>query len=179
MRPRFRRVGLVPLLVVIGLRPAAAQSDLPTVDLVVQTGRPLRVALDERIPLKTVGQTVTGSVTEPVYAYDRIVIPVGARVRGHIVQINNESKLTRARAYAAGNFSPPRQAVLRFDTLLLDDDQVARPIRPRRRLRPRTRRSGLRRAANSSSRRRARSPKRNRRCMTRSRPSSPSGSRAK
>src|SRR6266850_5095142 len=122
LRPTALVVGLAVVLASVGAaRPAAAQSGQMTIDLVVATGRPLRVALDQRIQLKRVGQPVTGAVTEPVYAYDRIVIPVGTRVRGHIAQIDSGSTFVRARAYLAGNFSPAKHAVLQFDTLLLDD----------------------------------------------------------
>jgi hypothetical protein len=112
----------VVLQVIAGVtQPAEAQTDQPTIDLVVDAGRPLRVALDERIQLKKVGQPVTGSVIEPVYAYDRIVIAVGSRVRGHVAQIDSGSRFVRARAYLGGNFSPAKHAVLQFDTLQLDD----------------------------------------------------------
>jgi hypothetical protein len=99
----------------------AAQSDQPSIDLVVAAGRPLRVALDERIRLNRVGQPVIGTVTEPVYAYDRVVIAVGTKVRGQVAQIDSGSTLVRARAYLNGNLSPAKHAVLAFDTLLLDD----------------------------------------------------------
>ena len=122
MRPESLVAGLVALLSMAGTTQAAfAQSDQPSIDLVVNAGRPLRVALDERIQLKVVGQPVTGTVTEPVYAYDRIVIAVGTRVRGHVAHIDGGSKFVRLRAYLNGNFSPTKQAVLQFDTLLLDD----------------------------------------------------------
>ena len=122
MQRRFLVAGpVVALAIACATPPVAAQSDQPSIDLVVDTGRPLRVALDARIPLKRVGQQVTGSVIEPVYAYDRIVIAVGARVRGHVAQIDSGSKFIRARAYFGGNFSPVKHAVLQFDTLLLDD----------------------------------------------------------
>jgi hypothetical protein len=122
VRPRLLVVGFAALLATAGAaQPVAAQSDQPSIDLVVNAGRPLRVALDERIQLKNVGQAVTGTVTEPVYAYDRIVIAVGTKVRGHVAQIDSGSKFVRARAYLNGNFSPTKHAVLQFDTLLLDD----------------------------------------------------------
>jgi hypothetical protein len=99
---------------------AGAQADPSSIDLVVDAGRPLRVELDQRIRLQSVGQVVTGTVREPVYAYDRIVIPVGTRVRGHVSAIDSGSTFVRARAYMSGNLSPNKHAVLKFDTLLLD-----------------------------------------------------------
>ena len=127
LRPRFVVVGLVALLAIAGVaRPATAQFNPSTVDLVVNTGRPLRVALDERVQLKHAGQPVTGAVIEPVYAYDRIVIAVGTKVRGHVVQIDGGSKYVRARAFLNGNVSPAKHAVLQFDTLLLDDGHEMR-----------------------------------------------------
>ncbi|MBZ5556514.1 MAG: hypothetical protein LAO77_04485 [Acidobacteriia bacterium] len=120
MRLRFFVAGLAALLATVGAgRPAAAQSDQPTIDLVVGAGRPLRVALDEKTQIKSVGQAVTGTITEPVYAYDRIVIDVGAKVRGHVSKIDSGSKLVRARAYMGGNLSPTKHATLQFDTLIL------------------------------------------------------------
>jgi type IV secretory pathway VirB10-like protein len=126
VRHRSIVAGLTALLTTVGPgRPAAAQSIESPIDLIVDAGRPLRVALDERIRLRQVGQAVTGTVTEPVYAYDRIVIPVGTRVRGHVLAIDSGSKFVRARAYLGGNFSPPKHAVLQFDTLILDEGREA------------------------------------------------------
>src|SRR5882757_3484487 len=121
MRPRFILAGAAVWCTVGLAPPAAAQSERPSIELTVNAGRPLRVALDERIQLKRVGQPVTGTVREPVYAYDRIVIAVGTKVRGHVARIDSGSKIARARAYLAGNLSPTKHAVLQFDTLLLDD----------------------------------------------------------
>jgi type IV secretory pathway VirB10-like protein len=121
MRPGFLVAGLASLISIsASARPAAAQPDQPSIDLVVNMGRPLRVALDEKIRMK-VGQPVTATVTEPVYAYDRIVIAAGTKVRGHVAHIDSGSKFVRARAYLGGNFSPPQHAVLQFDTLVLED----------------------------------------------------------
>jgi hypothetical protein len=119
---RLRLPAALVVLSTVGIsQQAAAQSDQTPIDLVVGAGRPLRVALDERVQLKNIGQSVTGAVVEPVYAYDRIVIAKGTRVRGHITGLDSGSAFVRTRAYLAGNFSPPKHAVLRFDTLLLDD----------------------------------------------------------
>ena len=125
MRYQFAVAGLAGLLVTsVAAQPATAQSDPPSIDLVINAGRPLRVALDERVELKRVGQPVTGTVTESVYAYDRIVIAVGTSVRGYVARIDRGSKFVRARAYLNGNLSPAKHAVLQFDTLLLDGHEM-------------------------------------------------------
>ena len=51
--------------------PAGAQADGAPVELIVKAGRPLRVALDERVKVKRPGQRVVGTVVEPVYVDDR------------------------------------------------------------------------------------------------------------
>ena len=129
MRAALLVAGVAALLVVANARTSLAQSEPPAVDLseppavdlVVNAGRPLRVALDGTNPAEARRSAGDGMVIEPVYAYDRIVIAVGTKVRGHVVQIDSGSKFVRARAYIGGNFSPPKHAVLQFDTLLLDD----------------------------------------------------------
>jgi hypothetical protein len=117
----------------------AAQSQGPTVALTVDRGRPLHVALDARTRVKQVGQAVAGTLVDPVYAYDRIVIPAGTAVRGHVVQLVEPSRWARIRAMSTGDFSPHRRVVLQFDVLVLDTgetpietvvtNEIARPAR--------------------------------------------------
>src|SRR5947209_4331567 len=100
VRSRVPVVIAAALIAGAGARsPVTAQSDPAALDLVVGAGCPLRVELDQRIRLQSIGQVVTGTVREPVYAYDRIVIPVGTRVRGHVAAMDSGSKFVRARAY--------------------------------------------------------------------------------
>jgi hypothetical protein len=102
-------------------RTALAVDDAESIDLVVAAGRPVRVALDERVRVKRVGQAVTATVVEPVYAYDRIVVPAGAKVLGRIEALERVSTGTRLKSALAVNFSPPRRVVLQFDRLVLED----------------------------------------------------------
>jgi hypothetical protein len=97
---------------------AAAPPD-PPITLTVAAGRPLHIALDDRLRIRRVGQPVTGRVTEPVYAYDRIVIPAGTPVSGHVLRLAPPSRMARLRAAWSGDFSPHRRVVLQFDALLL------------------------------------------------------------
>lgn len=110
-------------VLMLGLaQPARAQTDTaaPTIELVVAAGRPLEVALDQRITIKRVGQPITGTLVEPVYAYDRIVLPAGAKVLGHVAQLDGPSRLTRVRGILSGDLTPTRHVVLQFDTVMLD-----------------------------------------------------------
>jgi len=94
------------------------------IDLIVQSGRPIRVALAESVTVKRVGQTVTATTVEPVYVYDRIVIPAGTRVNGRIGALVNPSKASRARAMLGGDFSPHRVVQLQFESLVRGDALV-------------------------------------------------------
>src|ERR1700688_574073 len=57
--------------------PAVAESDDAGVELVAGTGTPLRISLDKTVGVKRVGQVVTGTLIEPLYAYDRLILPIG------------------------------------------------------------------------------------------------------
>src|SRR5262249_62427432 len=100
--------------------PVRGQSSDDRVELVVAAGRPLRVALTETATITRVWQTVSGTLVEPVYAYDRVVLPAGSSVTGHVVQLEDPSKVSRARAWMSGDFSPHRTIVLEFDSVVHD-----------------------------------------------------------
>jgi hypothetical protein len=117
----FRCIPIALLAVLSPGAPALAQPAVQSIDLVVAAGRPLRVALDQRIVVKRVGQPVAATLIEPVYAYDHLVIPAGVAVLGHIAALERASRVARAQALLAGNFSPHRGVVLQFDTILLPD----------------------------------------------------------
>ena len=121
-----RRVAMLAVamsLVVCGR--ASAQAD-ETVALTVPTGRALRVELTENTTVHRVGQTVTGRLMEPVYAYDRIVLPVGTLVEGKITKLTQPSGFTRFRTMAGGDFSPHRTVEIRFESVIRDG--IAIPI---------------------------------------------------
>ncbi len=92
--------------------------------LTVAAGRPLNVVVDQRIRIKDVGQPITGVVIQPVYVFDRIVVPAGAKVRGHVAAIEPLSKVARVRAILSGDLTPAHQVVLQFDTIVLPSGDV-------------------------------------------------------
>jgi hypothetical protein len=56
--------------------------------LKVPAGTTLRVAVDHRVRIAKLGQTVSGKVTEPVYVFDQTVIPAGSVVTGRVTSID-------------------------------------------------------------------------------------------
>jgi len=115
----------LPLVVVaallFGAPIAAAQDASPAVALVVEAGRPLRVALDRRVAIRAVGQPITGTLVDPLYAYDRIVVPAGTIVRGTVAQLSPSPAAARVRAAMGGDFSPANTVTLAFETFELAD----------------------------------------------------------
>src|ERR1700736_5210400 len=71
-----------------------------TVYLNVDAGVPLRVYLTQRLT-KRLGDTVHARLLEPVFAFDREVIPANTEVLGEVVRIDRVSKMRRATAIAA------------------------------------------------------------------------------
>jgi hypothetical protein len=92
-----------------------------TIPLTVKAGVPIRVELIKPVRIKEAGAPISGRVLEPVYVFDRMVIPMGSRVEGRVTAIAPLSRSQRVRAAANGNFSPFRKASLEFDTLELPD----------------------------------------------------------
>ena len=116
-----RAIGISPLLLVLAF-PGFARGEPTgrTISLVIDAGRPLQVGLDERVTVKRVGQPITGVLIEPVYAYDRVVVPAGTKVLGHVARIDGPSRLNRMRALLNGDLTPASHLVLQFDMLMLD-----------------------------------------------------------
>ncbi|MDR3719844.1 MAG: hypothetical protein P4K98_13680 [Bryobacteraceae bacterium] len=89
--------------------------------MTVPTGVPLRVALDRRVAVKRVGEPIRTRLVEPVYVYDRIALPAGSVVEGHVAEIGGVPASRRLTAILSGNFTPPREVRAQFDTIVLND----------------------------------------------------------
>jgi hypothetical protein len=99
---------------------AAGGDEAPEVPLSVPSGAPLRLYLTKKIP-KRAGTPVEGKILEPVYAFDKEVVPAGSIVTGKVSQVQPVTKMLRFRAIANGDFTPLRNAQVEFDTLTLPD----------------------------------------------------------
>ncbi len=99
----------------------SVRAPLESVTLSVPKGTPLQVALDQEVRVKKVGQPIHGRIVEPVYAFDRIVVPIGSEVNGRVTAIGKISRWKRTAAALNADFTPERKVKLNFDDLVLPD----------------------------------------------------------
>lgn len=95
----------------------APQQETP---LVVQSGVPLRLYLTKRAPKRT-GALVQAKVLDPVYAFDRQVIPAGAVALGKVSRLQSIPKWQRVRAILNGDFTPLHTPAIEFTTIVMPD----------------------------------------------------------
>src|SRR5580704_11668082 len=93
----------------------------PAISLEVPAGTPLPVVLDHEVRIKKIGQPIHGKIAEPVYAFDKLVVPAGSEVTGSVTQIAGVPALKRTLAALDANFSPTRDVAITFDQLVLPD----------------------------------------------------------
>lgn len=89
-----------------------------TIPLSVPAGVPLRLYLTKRVP-KRMGAPVEAMFAEPVYAYDREVIPSGTRAMGHVSRLEPVPRWQRTQAILGGDFTPLHIAEIQFTSLVL------------------------------------------------------------
>lgn len=100
-------------------RPSKSAAKSQSIPLTVKPGVPIRVALEKSVRIKHVGTPVEGRVVEPVYVFNRKVIPAGTRLMGSVTRIDPVSRTKRLEALANGDLTPFHQAHIEFDTLVL------------------------------------------------------------
>ncbi|MBZ5720614.1 MAG: hypothetical protein LAO03_09560 [Acidobacteriia bacterium] len=79
------------------------------------------MALDIETRIRNAGQPIHGKVVEPVYAFDKLVVPSGTEITGKVTAIDAISKKRRTLAAMNADFSPERQIHIEFDELRLGD----------------------------------------------------------
>jgi hypothetical protein len=92
-----------------------------TIALTAPKGTPLQVALDQELRVRKVGQPVHARVVEPVYAFDKVVVPVGTEVLGQVTGIEKLSKGKRTTAALDADFTPSRKVEMEFSELVMND----------------------------------------------------------
>jgi hypothetical protein len=90
-----------------------------TIPLTVPKGTAVQVVLEKEVRIQRIGQSIHGRVADPVYAFDKLVVPVGTGVTGKITQLEGVSGARRALDALNADFTPARKVQLEFDDLEL------------------------------------------------------------
>jgi hypothetical protein len=102
--------------------PASSQ----IVPLVLPAGTPLQIQIQKRVRIKGVGQQIQGRVVQPIFVFNREVIPAGSEVIGHIARLNPISRQKRFKAVLNGDFTPLHSPEIEFDVLKLPGGKTMR-----------------------------------------------------
>lgn len=98
-----------------------APSQEQTMALTVPKGAPLEIALNKDTRVRKAGQEIHGRVVQPVYAFDRLVVPVGTEVSGHIKKVEHNSGKKRVWGILNGDLTPARKVDVEFTELVFPD----------------------------------------------------------
>src|SRR5947209_5713062 len=99
--------------------PFVLASALCAQQVTIPADTPLRIALDQDLRLTHPGEPFRAHLAAPIYLGERLVLPAGTPVHGHIAHLNAIPKLQRAAVMAKGDFTPFKNADLRFDSITL------------------------------------------------------------
>jgi hypothetical protein len=102
---------------------SGAPLPIPSIPLTLPAGTPLKVVVDEEVRVRKVGEPICGKTAEPIYAFDKLLVPAGSQVLGKIVQIDPLSKKVRTMAAMNADFSPNKKVTVEFNELVLPDGQ--------------------------------------------------------
>ena len=95
--------------------------DAHSIPLTVPAGTPLKVVLDQEVRIQKAGQPIHGKTAEPIYAFDRLLVPAGSDVNGRVAAIDPVSKKTRTLAAMNADCSPNRGVHIELDEVVLKD----------------------------------------------------------
>ena len=87
------------------------------------TGVPLHVRVTRTARLRR-GAAVEATLTEPVYVYDRLVLPVGSVVTGSVSGLVPAEKKVRLQAILNGDLTPLHNPVVNFSNIRIGDQDV-------------------------------------------------------
>lgn len=97
--------------------PGAQVTQVP---LVVSASVPLRTYITQRLRMRR-DEPVQAKLIDPIYAFDRIVVPAGVELQGHITTLDPVSKWKRLEAVLNGDFTPLHFARVEFTSILMPD----------------------------------------------------------
>lgn len=107
---------------------ASKPTIMENISLKVPQGTALHVVVDREIRVQKEGQAIHGHLLEPVYTFDKLVLPVGTEASGKIVRVEGPSASQRTLAALDANLTPMRKITVEFTELSLADGRHI-PIR--------------------------------------------------
>jgi hypothetical protein len=99
--------------------PPLPSSELHTIAMTVPNGTPLQIALDKEVRVRKAGEPISGRIMQPIYVFDRLVIPVGTAATGRVSTIDPVPGRTRILGALNADFTPSRKLSVTFDELIL------------------------------------------------------------
>jgi hypothetical protein len=96
-------------------------ADPQAVPLTVPKRTSLQVALEKEVRVTKVGQGISARLIDPVYAFDRLVVPPGSEIRGKVTKIEPVSSGRRTLALLDADFTPAHKVEVTFTDLVLPD----------------------------------------------------------
>ncbi len=102
---------LAPLL-------SGQQAQNVPIHLQVTAGTPLRLYVTKRVRYR-LGDPVQAKFAEPAWSFDRIVIPAGTVVEGHVAELDPAPKMVRAMSMIRCDFTPLKTAEVSFTKMIL------------------------------------------------------------
>jgi hypothetical protein len=106
--------------------PPLPSSELHTIAMTVPNGTPLQIALDKEVRVRKAGEPISGRIMQPIYIFDRLVIPVGTAATGRVSTIDPVPGRTRILGALNADFTPSRKLSVTFDELILLQNNKAR-----------------------------------------------------
>jgi hypothetical protein len=88
------------------------------VPLVVPAGSVLRMRIEATTFPKRAGEVVHAHLTQPVFSFDREVLPAGTEVMGHVIAFSSPSRLREIESMTSGHFGSFEKPEIQFDTVL-------------------------------------------------------------
>lgn len=96
-----------------------AQSNAANIPLAVPAGTPIKVTIEKDLRIRRAGQPIDAKTIEPIYAFDKLLVPVGSEVKGRIAAVDGISKKTRTLSAMNADFSPSHNVHVDFDEIVL------------------------------------------------------------
>jgi hypothetical protein len=101
----------------------AQQLSVETQIITVPRGVPLHIRVIHTAHLRK-GAAVEGVLTEPVYVYDRLVLPRDTPIRGSVSRLVPAERKTRIHALLNGDVTPLHDPVVDFDSIHIGGEDI-------------------------------------------------------